>query len=177
MHKSDRKVSTWEILAFAAPAWPLLALGLPTIMFLPQYYIRDLGIEAGAVIFVITRLLDVVIDPMIGGWHDRTVSNWGRRRFWLAISCPILILFVWWAFLGLTPTSGYVAALIAVMAMFSAFASMMIAHLGWAGELIPSYQGRTRVLGVVQIVSLAGQVGVLALAAFVQGRGAASADV
>lgn len=173
----DRKVSVWEIAAFAAPAGPLLALGLPTIMFLPQYYIRDLGIEAGAVIFAVTRILDVFIDPMIGGWQDRTVSQWGRRRFWLAASCPVLMLFVWWAFLGLTPDSGFIPALIAALALFSAFASMMISHLGWAGELIPTYHGRTRVLGAVQLMSLFGQVGVLAVAAIVQSRGATAADV
>lgn len=174
---SERKVSDWEILAFAAPAAPLLALGLPTIMFLPQYYIRDLGIEAGAAIFAITRILDVLIDPMIGGLQDRTVTRWGRRRFWIVLSCPILMLFVWWAFLGLTPESSFVAALIATLALFSGFASMMIAHLGWAGELIPTYHGRTRVLGAVQLASLFGQVGVLAVAALVQSRGASSADV
>jgi glycoside/pentoside/hexuronide:cation symporter, GPH family len=174
---SAAEVSAWKILAFAAPAGPLLALGLPTIMFLPQYFIRDLGIEAGAAIFVIARVLDVFIDPMIGGIQDRTVSSWGRRRLWLALSCPVLMLFVWWAFQGLTPTSGFIAALIAALALFSGFASMMIAHLGWAGELIPTYHGRTRVLGVVQLVSLAGQVGVLGVAAYVQSQGASSADV
>jgi len=175
---AERKVSNWEILAFATPAAPLLALGLPTIMFLPQYFIRDLGIEAGAAIFAIARMLDVFIDPAIGGLQDRTESRWGRRRFWLALSCPLLMLFVWWAFLGLTPTSGLIAATIVVLTMFSLFASMMIAHLGWAGELIPTYHGRTRVLGIVQIVSLIGQVGVLALAAYVQTLpGATEADV
>lgn len=174
---ADRKVGAWEILAFATPAAPLLALGLPTIMFLPQYFIRDLGIEAGAAIFALARLLDVFIDPMIGGWQDRTTSRWGRRRFWLALSCPILMLTVWWAFLGLSNTSGVIAATIAAMALFAAFASMMIAHLGWAGELIPTYHGRTRVLGIVQVVSLVGQVGVLAVAAYVQSRGATGADV
>lgn len=173
----ERRIRTWQVAAFAAPAAPLLALGLPTIMFLPQYFIRDLGIEAGAAIFVAARLLDVVIDPLIGGWQDRTVTRFGRRRFWLAISCPVLMLFVWWAFLGLTPTSGAIAALIVALALFSAFASMMIAHLGWAGELIPTYHGRTRVLGVVQLVSLVGQVGVLGVAAYVQSQGATGADV
>ncbi len=174
---TGRKVSAWQIVAFAAPAAPLLALGLPTIMFLPQYYIRDLGIEAGAAIFAAARILDVFIDPMIGGWQDRTVTKWGRRRFWLALSCPVLMLLVWWAFLGLTPTSGFIAAAIAALALFSGFASMMIAHLGWAGELIPTYHGRTRVLGVVQLVSLVGQVGVLGIAAYVQSQGATGADV
>jgi len=174
---AERKVGTWEIAAFALPAAPLLALGLPTIMFLPQYFIRDLGIEAGAAIFALARVLDVFVDPMIGGWQDRTVSKWGRRRFWLLISCPVLMLFVWWAFLGLTSTSGFIAATVAALALFSGFASMMIAHLGWAGELIPTYHGRTRVLGAVQIASLVGQVGVLAVAAYVQSQGATGADV
>lgn len=173
----ERQISNREIAAFAAPAAPLLALGLPTIMFLPQYFIRDLGIEAGAAIFVLARVLDVFIDPMLGGMQDRTVSKWGRRRYWLALSCPVLMLFVWWAFLGLTPASGFIAGTIAALALFSGFASMMIAHLGWAGELIPSYHGRTRVLGVVQLFSLAGQVGVLGVAAYAQSQGASSADV
>ena len=37
-------------------------------------------------------------------------------------------------------------------------ASMMLAHLGWAGELIPTYHGRTNVLGAVQVASMIGQV-------------------
>lgn len=175
---TERKVSALHLAAFAAPAAPLLALGLPTILFLPQYFIRDLGIEAGAAIFVVARILDVFIDPAIGGMQDRTESKWGRRRFWLAVSCPVLMLFVWWAFMGLTSASGLIAATIVVLLLFSSFASMMIAHLGWAGELIPTYHGRTRTLGVVQLVSLIGQVGVLALAAYVQSRpGATEADV
>ena len=177
-HATERKVSALDIAAFAAPAAPLLALGLPTIMFLPQYFIRDLGIEAGAAIFVVARILDVFIDPAIGGIQDRTVSRWGRRRFWLAASCPVLMFFVWWAFMGLDSTAGLIAATIVVLALFSAFASMMIAHLGWAGELVPTYHGRTRTLGIVQLVSLIGQVGVLALAAYVQAQpGATEADV
>lgn len=176
-NRGERNVSLAEMLAFAAPAAPLLALGLPTIMFLPQYFIRDLGIEAGAAIFVAARVMDVFVDPMIGGMQDRTVTKWGRRRYWLAMSCPVLMFFVWWAFLGLTSTSGLVAALVAALALFSAFASMMIAHLGWAGELVPTYHGRTRTLGVIQFVSLAGQIGVLGLAALVQSRGGDGADV
>ena len=175
---TERRVSALDVAAFAAPAAPLLALGLPTILFLPQYFIRDLGIEAGAAIFVLARLLDVFIDPAIGGMQDRTESKWGRRRFWLAVSCPVLMFFVWWAFMGLNSASGLIAATIVVLLLFSSFASMMIAHLGWAGELIPTYHGRTRTLGIVQLVSLIGQVGVLALAAYVQTRpGATEADV
>lgn len=165
---SGRKVSTWEIAAFAAPAAPLLALGLPTILFLPHYYLTDLGLVGGAAIFVLARVLDIFIDPMIGGWEDRTQTRWGRRRFWLVLTCPLLMGFIYWAFIGLSPTSGIVAASFAVVTMFLTFSAMMIAHLSWAGELIPTYHGRTRVLGWIQIFSLLGQVAILALAAWVR---------
>lgn len=174
---APRRISTWEIVAFAAPAAPLLAIGLPTIMFLPQHYIRDLGIEAGAFLFVLARMLDVIIDPLLGGVQDRTVTAFGRRRFWLTLSCPILMALVYWSFIGLPHGASAIIAGIAVLLLFSAFASMMIAHLGWAGELIPTYHGRTRTLGMVQILSLAGQVGVLALAAYIQAQGGSGADV
>ena len=40
---AGRKVSAWEIAAFAAPAAPLLALSLPTIIFIPPYFASHLG--------------------------------------------------------------------------------------------------------------------------------------
>lgn len=173
----ERKVSNWEIAAFAAPAAPLLALGLPTILFLPHYYLTDLGLAGGAAIFVLARVLDIFIDPMIGGLEDRTQTRWGRRRFWLVVLCPLLMGFIYWGFIGLTPQSGIIAASAAVVAMFLTFSGMMIAHLGWAGELVPTYHGRTRVLGVIQIFSLLGQVAILALASWARTRpGGSDAD-
>lgn len=170
-------IPAWTIAAFAAPAAPLLALGLPTIMFLPHYYVTELGIAGGAAIFVLARVLDIFIDPMLGGLQDRTETRWGRRRFWLVVLCPLLMGFVWFAFLGLTPWSGFVVATLAVVTMFLTFSAMMISHLGWAGELIPTYHGRTRVLGAVQAASMFGQVAILAAAAYVvQGLGGGNGD-
>jgi Na+/melibiose symporter-like transporter len=61
--------------------------------------------------------------------------------------------------------------------MYLAYASMMIAHLGWAGELQPTYHGRTHVLGAVQIASMIGQILMLVTAAIVaQGLGGSNAD-
>jgi Na+/melibiose symporter-like transporter len=177
MQPPARKISTWEIIAFAAPAAPLLAISLPPILFLPQHYIRDLGIEAGALIFVFARMFDVLIDPLIGGMQDRTVTRWGRRRFWLVVSCPFLMGLVYWAFIGLAPGTSALVAGFVVLLLFSAYASMMIAHLGWSGELVPTYNGRTRTLGIVQLLSLVGQVGMLALAAYVMQSGGDSAAV
>ena len=169
-----KKRSNWEVAAFAAPAGPLLALSLPTIIFLPPYFASHLGIPLAAVsaIFLGARVFDLLIDPMLGGLQDRTESSFGRRRFWLAISCPPLMLAIWWVFLGLGPGVGEGAAAIAMFLLYFVGATMIIAHLSWAAELIPTYHGRTHVLGMVQTASMIGQVLMLLIAGFVaQGAG------
>ena len=53
--------SNWEVAAFAAPAAPLLALSLPTIIFLPPYFASHLGIPLAVVsaIFLGARVFDL----------------------------------------------------------------------------------------------------------------------
>jgi glycoside/pentoside/hexuronide:cation symporter, GPH family len=161
--------SNWEIAAFAAPAAPLLALSLPTIIFLPPYFASHLGIPLAAVsgIFLFARVFDLLIDPMMGGFQDRTESSFGRRRFWLAISCVPLMFMIWWVFLGLPVGASIPVAGVTIFLLYFIGAAMIIAHLGWAGELIPTYHGRTHVLGMVQTASMIGQVLMLVIAGFV----------
>lgn len=175
----DGKVSILEIAAFAAPAGPLLALSLPVIIFLPPHFAEHLGLPLWAVsaIFLGARVFDLLIDPWIGGVQDRTESRHGRRRFWLGISAPFLMVLLGMVFLGLPQGVHPLIAGLAVFAMYLAYASMMIAHLGWAGELQPTYHGRTHVLGAVQTAGMAGQVLMLVIAGVVaQGLGGSNAD-
>lgn len=174
-----RKVSAWEIALFATPAAPLLALTLPTVIFLPPYFVTHLGLPQALVAFMFlgARALDIIVDPALGALQDRTVSSFGRRRLWLSACCAPLMLFIWIVFIGLTPGSGQASAALSVFALYLIFGAMMVAHLGWSGELIPTYHGRTHVLGAVQTASMAGQVILLALAAFVTaGMGGSDAD-
>ncbi len=169
----------WEIAAFAAPAAPLLALSLPVIIFLPPHFAEHLGLPLWAVsaIFLGARVFDLLIDPWIGSFQDRTESRFGRRHFWLGVSAPFLMVFLWVVFLGLPQGVSPIVAGLAVFAMYLAYASMMISHLGWAGELQPTYHGRTHVLGAVQTSSMIGQVLMLVIAGVVaQGLGGSNAS-
>lgn len=166
---AGRKVSTWEVMAFAAPAAPLLALSLPTIIFIPPYFASHLGIPLYAVsaIFFFVRIADIIIDPSIGNMEDRTIHPWGRRRFWLTLACPPLMALIWLMFIGLWPGVPIFIAAATVFLLYFVYAAMMIAHLGWAGELMPTYHGRTHVLGAVQLASAIGQVLMLVIAGVV----------
>jgi GPH family glycoside/pentoside/hexuronide:cation symporter len=164
-----KKRSNLEIAAFAAPAAPLLALSLPTIIFLPPYFASHLGIPLAAVsaIFLGARVFDLLIDPWMGGLQDRTESSFGRRRFWLALMCVPLMVMIWWVFLGLPPGASVPVGGVTVFLLYFVGAAMIIAHLSWAGELIPTYHGRTHVLGMVQTASMVGQVLMLVIAGVV----------
>ncbi len=138
-----------------------------------------MGLPLGVVsaIFFGARLLDIIIDPLLGSLQDRTQTRWGRRRLWLVASCPFLMALVWVVFVQLGPGASVAAAGGAILLLYFVFAVMMVAHLGWAGEIVPTYHGRTHALGAVQTASLVGQVIMLALAAVVvQGLGGTNAD-
>lgn len=162
-----------RLTAFALPAAPLLALSVPPLVFLPPYYNAHLGIDLAAisVIFLAARMFDIVANPIIGGLQDRTRAAFGRRRIWLAAVTPLLMTAVWVAFIALPPGIPAFAVGLAVMVLYSSFAAMMIAHLGWAGELRPDYHGRTKVLGAVQIASTIGQIAVMTAPALVEALG------
>jgi len=173
-----RKVSNWEVAAFAAPAGPLLALSLPSIIFLPPYFASHLGIPLAVVsaIFLGARVFDLLIDPMVGNIQDRTETSVGRRRLWIAVTCPLVMAMIWFVFLGLWPGVDTWIPAGAVFLLYFFSAAMLIAHLSWAAELIPTYHGRTHVLGMVQTAGMIGQVVMLLVAgAVAQAEGGTNA--
>lgn len=170
---SDERVAAqgrWRLAAFSLPAAPLLALSVPPIVFLPPYYNQHLGIPLALIsaIFLGARLFDIVFNPIVGSLQDRTTNAFGRRRTWLVAATPVLMGAVWLAFIALPPGAPAFAVGLVVMSLYSSLATMMIAHLGWAGEIRPDYHGRTEVLGAVQITSTVGQIAVMAAPALVE---------
>ncbi|MBL8549359.1 MAG: MFS transporter [Hyphomonadaceae bacterium] len=170
---SDKKLSKRALAAFALPSAPLLALALPTIVFLPPHYAAHLGLDLGVIsaIFLAARSLDIITDPLLGGWQDRTVSRFGRRRLWLLLCTPVLMGFVWLGFSGLGPGSTPLQVAGVTLGLYLAFAAAQIAHLGWAGELRDDYHGRTNVLGAVQIAGAIGSALILLLPGIVRQTG------
>lgn len=170
---SGRKVGGWTMAAFAAPSAPLLALSLPSLIFLAPYFNEHLGLSLTTVslVFLTARIFDIIVDPMIGSFQDRSTPKMGRRRFWLIASTPPFMAIIWLVFIGLQPGVAAPLVAIGVLAMYALYASLMIAHLSWAGELLPDYHGRTRTLGAVQVAGMIGYVLMLFLPALVRGNG------
>ena len=62
--------------------------------FAAAFYIKNLGLSTAqwaSVLFIYT-FIDAIDNPVYGFLSDRTRSKWGRRRPWLVIGTPLLVL-------------------------------------------------------------------------------------
>lgn len=102
------------------------------------------GLVAGLVV-----LTDMVTDPLIGTWSDRTPSRFGRRRPFMVVGMVLMFLFTYLMF---TPPGLTGAAAAAWVFVFYALASVgftMVAvpYGAMATEMTDSPQQRTTMMG------------------------------
>jgi GPH family glycoside/pentoside/hexuronide:cation symporter len=163
-------------MAYAAPAAPISALGLPIAVYLPPFYAGEMGLGLSVVgtVFMLTRLWDVFIDPAVGVISDKFVTRWGRRRHWLVLGTPITMFFAVEVFMPTAPVTA--ASLLGwLMVLYVGWTLLMIAHMSWGAELSPDYHQRSRVQGWREVFLILGMITVLALPAIIERSGSATA--
>ncbi len=147
------------LVAYGLPALPAAAFGLPLLLYLPTFYAVDLGLGftlVGGVILV-ARLLDVVVDPLIGWASDRFGTRHGRRRPWLIASLPLVLLAAEFLFRPSGPVSAG-SFLFWAFAGYLGWSLMTIPHQAWGAELSGDYAERNRVMAAREIFGLVGIV-------------------
>lgn len=164
--------SNWTLAAFAASCLPYAALGLPVYVTLPEFYASHVGVPLATVslIFLIVRLADIVVDPILGSIIDRTSTKWGRYRVWMAIGAPILMLSVAMLFFVARGASATHLAVWLVI-MYLGYSISLLSQMSWAAVLSPDYDQRSRIYGWWQVFNIIGVLAVLVIPAVVQGMG------
>jgi Na+/melibiose symporter-like transporter len=166
--RQDRVPLAW-LVAYSLPGAPIAAMGLPLAVHLPSFYAEDVGLGwalAGS-LFMLTRFLDIFLDPIMGVLSDRTRTPWGRRRIWMIASVPIMCIAAWLVFM---PEKGvsFEASVGAVFFLFIGWTMLTITHLAWGGELTGNYHERARVTASREAAYLGGMITVLLLPLLVQ---------
>ena len=116
------------------------------------YYLTDnLGVTAllAGVIVTVSKVWDVVIDPVIGSLTDRDLAKHGtRRRLMLigALSLPVLFALTFAVPPSLGPAVGALWVLIAFLSTATAFSLFQVPYIALPAELTDSYDARTRLL-------------------------------
>ncbi|MDI1364766.1 MAG: MFS transporter, partial [bacterium] len=160
---ADRR-SSWSLAAFAAPCLPISALGLPLVVYLPEFYASELGLSLSAVgaAFLIVRLIDIFFDPFIGGMMDRTRTRWGRFRPWLVMGSPLVMIGAFALFMA-QPGIGPVYLWFWLVVTYAGYSMVVLSHTAWASVLSRDYEQRSRVYGWWQAGNVVGMILVLTL--------------
>jgi glycoside/pentoside/hexuronide:cation symporter, GPH family len=119
---------------------------LPLVLFIPSYYADDLALPLASVGYAIalSRLLDVITDPIMGLLSDHWQTRWGRRKPWLVVGTPLLILSTWMVFVPAGKVS-VTYLLIWTCLLFLAFDIFDLPYKAWGAELSTDYKERTRI--------------------------------
>ncbi|SBT51743.1 MFS transporter [Micromonospora narathiwatensis] len=137
---------------------------VPGLLLLP-YLTDTLGVAAGvaAVLVLLPKAWDVLVNPVAGRISDRTRSRWGARRPYLlggGLALAGLFAAIFMAPFGAGPAAGAYVAL-AFLATATAFAFFQVPYVAMPAELTGDPAERTRLMSW--------RIAVLALAILVSG--------
>ncbi len=174
--ETQQRIPAWRLGAFASIAIPSAAMGLPLAIFLPPYYTKTLGLGLAEVglVFMLVRIFDIVTDPLMGIIGDRFDSRWGRRRHWLVVALPFMMLGVYMAFMPVgNPTVWYLGFWLVVLYVGTTMKT--ISHTAWAAELSTNYNERSRIASFNAMAGFLGSLLILSPLAYLQYRGTPAA--
>ncbi len=163
--------------AYGLLGMPLAMAALPLYVHLPKFYGGHLGVSLTAlgVVLLLLRLVDGLIDPLLGVWSDRAAS---RKRL-IALSIPVLALGMIALF---APPVGSETALLGWLAgamalVYLAFSLAMINHNAWGAELSNDPVERTRITATRESLALVGVVVASVAPALLGGAGGDAAGL
>ena len=146
-----------QLAAYGALGMPLTALLLPLAIFLPPYYAQLSALTTGLVGALLfgARLWDLVTDLGVGWASDRTRSRFGRRRPWIVLGTPVLLVGGWYLF---TPpdTATWVYLLGWSLVAYLGWSMIMMPYQTWGAELSTDYDERSRVTAAREIFAVVG---------------------
>ncbi|MCH2097665.1 MAG: MFS transporter, partial [Pseudomonadales bacterium] len=154
----EQQLNRRTLAAYSGITIPMAAMGMPIAVYLPRFYSEGLGLSLVTVgtIFTMARIWDVVTDPIMGMLIDRFDTRWGRRKHWIAISIPLLVLSVWMVFIpDPADVSGLYLAFWLIL-LYVGYTMLAISHQSWGAELARSYDDRSRLFGWREIFVIGG---------------------
>src|SRR6202012_1792648 len=107
---------------------------------------------------LLSRGADVVLDPMIGKWSDATRSRFGRRRLWMMIGTPLLMIGGAMLFMPMTKVNGWYL-LAASFVIYAGGSTVGLPYSAWGTEIVHTYNGRARMAGIRRAAGGVGNLG------------------
>lgn len=151
------RIAAPALLAYALPGLPLAAIQLPLFVYIPAFYAQELGLGLAAVggVLLLARLWDMATDPLIGFLSDRTGWALGRRKTWMLLGTPVLLVGAW--FLLVPGAQAGLSDLLLWSFVITLGGTMiLVPYQAWGAELSADYHERSRISGAREALVVLG---------------------
>jgi len=131
----------------------------PLVVYIPAFYAGEMGLGLATVgiIFGLTKLWDIITDPIAGLIAERFGPVYGRWRFWLLISLTVMLIGVYKIFMPQGDVEWTYFAFWMVF-LYVGWSFLTISHISWGVELSNDYHERARVAAYRQFAALIGSL-------------------
>lgn len=152
-------------LSYGLLGLPLAFVALPLYVILPNHYAREFGAPLAllGLVLLAARLVDAVLDPIIGRWCDRLFArSIAAVLSASAVSAVVLALGLWGLLFppasvreaGTTVLLAWAGLLMAIT--YTAYSVVAVAHQSWGARLGGNEAQRSRVVAWREGLSLLG---------------------
>jgi Na+/melibiose symporter-like transporter len=149
---------TRALFAYGLFGMPLAMAALPLYVHVPNFYGGHLGVDLALLggLLLALRLVDGVLDPLLGVWSDRASS----RKLLVAAAAPVLAVGMVALFIPVprTPTLLVVWLAASLALVYAAFSLATINLNAWGAELSADPGERTRITAMREGLGLVGVV-------------------
>jgi glycoside/pentoside/hexuronide:cation symporter, GPH family len=159
------RLPTHTVIAYSLLAMPYAGLLLSIGLLMPRFYAGQMGVTLGAVggAFLIIRLLDICLDPVVGLLMDRTRTPIGRYRPWVIAGAIVLMFSIYKAF---NPPAGVGLGymILWLFIVYAGYSMYVLGQAAWGASISVSYNDRARTYGWMQAIGVIASITLLMLA-------------
>lgn len=97
------------------------------------------------------RVIDAILDPILGHWSDDTHTRWGRRKPFMAVSAVLgafFIMLLWWADRSWSEPVQLVYLFVVGTLCYICYGVYTMAYTALGYELTDDYNERSRVMAI-----------------------------
>lgn len=166
---SNARIGRLSLAAFTLPVLLFQAVEMTWRVYLPRFLHQDAGIALAAVAALVlgARLLDALVDLLLGWMSDTVDTPLGRRKPWMAAGAVLVSIGAPPLFMA--PMGASMTVIVSASLLLHIGYSLIITpHGGWGLELSDDSHQRTRIMGAKVWFGLLGSLGLLGILAVLE---------
>ena len=142
---------------------------LPIYLIVPNFYATSVGLNLAVVglVLLLARLLDAILDPLIGALSDRHATRHGGRQRFVLAGLPFLAAGLVGLFMppAMPPAAGVAWLAVTAAVAYLGYSLVSVSYHAWGAELTDDPMLQARLCGLREGCALLGVLGAASLPA------------